>query len=119
MYIRKYGRPDLDVKVLIVVLFMDDTNLDKNSRTSAKPLMATLGNYSFPILARDDCRSLVGLFPDLRLTKTQKALPEYELYADTVNRAVVDIVLAQLNVSSCYRNTQHFLTLSATYKLTN
>lgn len=100
MYIRKYSQADLEVKVLIVLLFMDDTNLDKNSRTSAKPLMATLGNYSLEVLARDDCRNLVGLFPDLRLTKTQKALPEYELYADIVNRAVVDIVLAQLNVSA-------------------
>ena len=59
------------VKLVVVVLFVDGTNLDKLSRVTARPVVVSLLNFTHEVLQSDASKKLVGFFPGVHYSSEQ------------------------------------------------
>jgi len=69
-----------NVVLVPVSYFIDSTWLDKLGKNSATPIIGSLLNFTLEVLASDDSKKLLGFYPDISLTKAQKADPEVKVF---------------------------------------
>lgn len=106
--IEKYGKEGLEIKLLLILPFIDDTALDAYSKNTAKPIMATLGNFCLDEIKKDRSKTILGLFPELDLSISQKKQKKYRLLESLVHNKCVEIFLEQMKVNGQKCCCTHF-----------
>lgn len=94
----KYGTEDVEVKLLLILLFIDGTSIGQFSNYMAKPIMGTLGNFSLEEIKKDRSKFVLGMLPELELSAAQKKKKKYMLLQRLVHNACVEKFLEGLQV---------------------
>ena len=82
------------VRLLVVVLFTDGTNLDKLSKKNARPTVVSLLNFTLEVLQGDKSKKLLGFFPDLQYTSEQWEDDDFKNEVRKLNFYVLDQLVA-------------------------
>ena len=77
------------VRLLVLSVFTDGTVLDKLGRQECVPVVLSVLNFVQDVLVRDSSKKVVGYFPDVHLTPSQRESDAVKGFVASVNRAVV------------------------------
>ena len=84
------------VRLLVLCLFTDGTNLDRLSRNSATPIVVALLNWATHVLKGGAGKKLAGFFPDIKLTSAHRKNDKIKAWVRRVNSAVTGSFLTDV-----------------------
>lgn len=94
----KYAGRGYEVRLLLLLPFIDSTRLDNLSKTSAKPIIIIIGNVSLRLLRMDDSKFLYSIHPTIRQTAAERREDVSKDLDRYIQSKCIEILLRELQV---------------------